>query len=153
MLVEVVVVSAVISAVLITMYIAVNRVSNAYSKRDNFNNIDALYLAMTENDALIRNGDLADLISDDDAISINDEELLDTYRINNSAANLYFVPYTKSKVEAIKDISSNETMDEFVDYISNKLDFTDSNYNYMIVSEICKTEDDCYYYALKLNNE
>lgn len=153
MLVEVVVVSAVISAVLITMYIAVNRVSNAYSKRDNFNNIDALYLAMTENDALIRNGDLADFISDNETTSISNEELLSTYNKTNWDANLYFVPYKKSKVEEIKEINTKETMTEFVDYISNKLDFTVSKYNYMIVSEICKTEDDCYYYALKLKYE
>ena len=43
MLAEVVVVSAVISTVLVTMYIAINRVSSAYETRNSYYDIDALF--------------------------------------------------------------------------------------------------------------
>ncbi len=52
MLAEVVVVSAVISTVLVTMYIAINRVSSAYETRNGYYDIDALFFAEEINDLI-----------------------------------------------------------------------------------------------------
>lgn len=52
MLAEVVVVSAVISTVLVTMYIAINRVSSAYETRNSYYDIDALFFAEEINDLI-----------------------------------------------------------------------------------------------------
>ena len=46
-------------------------------------------------------------------------------------------------------MSNKETTKEFIDYLGTKFDFND-DYNYVIISELCKTDDDCYYYALKV---
>lgn len=151
MLVEVVVVSAVISTVLVTMFIAINRVSSAYSTRDSYNSVDALYLAMAENDILRENNDLSDLVcNNSNANEIPDSNFENLKGAYNSigSINLYYSPYNRDEVLSLKN--NKATFDGFIDYISNKLDYSNTNYNYLIIAELCKTEDDCYYYALKL---
>lgn len=148
MLVEVVVVSAVIYTVLVTMFIAINRVSSAYSTRDSYNSVDALYLAMAENDILRENNGLSDLVcNNSNTREITDSSLKGAYNSIGSI-NLYYSPYDSGKVLSLK--KNKATFDGFIDYISNKLDYSNTNYNYLIIAELCKTEDDCYYYALKL---
>ena len=148
MLVEVVVVSAVIATVLVTMFIAINRVSSSYSTRDSYNSVDALYLAMAENDMLRENNDLSDLIcNNSNTREITDSSLKEAYK-DIGSINLYYSPYDSGKVLYLK--KNKATFDGFIDYISNKLDYSNTNYNYLIIAELCKTEDDCYYYALKL---
>ena len=152
MMAEVVVVSVVIAVVLITLFTGLNRVSSAYEKRDRYYDIDALYLAMMANDALIENGSINNLINDGTStiIEANDDVnlLLNTY--NNDDVNLYFSLYEKGKIDELKDLSTTkETTKEFIDYLKDKFDFND-DYNYVIISEICKNVDDCYYYALKV---
>ena len=152
MMAEVVVVSVVIAVVLITLFTGLNRVSSAYEKRDRYYDIDALYLAMMANDALIENGSINNLINDGTStiIEANDDVnlLLNTY--NNDDVNLYFSLYEKGKIDKLKDLSTTkETTKEFIDYLGTKFDFND-DYNYVIISEICKNVDDCYYYALKV---
>lgn len=156
MMAEVVVVSVVIAVVLITLFTGLNRVSSAYEKRDRYYDIDALYLAMMANDALIENGSINNLINDGTStiIEANDDVnlLLNTY--NNDDVNLYFSLYEKGKIDELKDLSTTEettkeTTKEFIDYLGTKFDFND-DYNYVIISEICKNVDDCYYYALKV---
>ena len=148
MLVVVVVVSAVIATVLVTMFIAINRVSSSYSTRDSYNSVDALYLAMAVNDILRENNDLSDLVcNNSNTREITDSSLKDVYK-DIGSINLYYSPYDRDKVLSLK--RNKATFDGFIDYISNKLDYSNTNYNYLIISELCKTEDDCYYYALKL---
>ena len=60
MLAEVVVVSAVISTVLVTMYIAINRVSSAYETRNSYYDIDALFFAEEINDLIKDKGPQTD---------------------------------------------------------------------------------------------
>ena len=155
MMAEVVVVSVVIAVVLITLFTGLNRVSSAYEKRDRYYDIDALYLAMMENDALIENRSINNLIKTGNSIKITNDDvnlLLNTY--NNDDVNLYFSLYEKGKIDELKDLSTTEettkkTTKEFIDYLKDKFDFND-DYNYVIISEICKNVDDCYYYALKV---
>ena len=152
MMAEVVVVSVVIAVVLITLFTGLNRVSSAYEKRDRYYDIDALYLTMMANDALIENGSINNLINDGTStiIEANDDVnlLLNTY--NNDDVNLYFSLYEKGKIDELKDLpNTKETTKEFIDYLGTKFDFND-DYNYVIISEICKNVDDCYYYALKV---
>ena len=150
MLVEVVVVSAVIATVLVTMFIAINRVSSAYSTRDSYNSVDALYLTMAENDILRENNELSDLIcNNSNTREITDSSLKEAYK-DIGSINLYYSPYDSGKVLYLKNYNNKVTFDGFIDYISNKLDYSNTNYNYLIIAELCKTEDDCYYYALKL---
>lgn len=151
MLAEVVVVSVVIAVVLITLFTGLNRVSSAYEKRDRYYDIDALYLAMMANDILIKSGDINTIIKTENSIKINNDDvnqLLNTY--NNDDVNLYFSLYEKGKIDELKDLSNTkETTKEFIDYLGTKFDFND-DYNYVIISELCKNADDCYYYALKV---
>lgn len=151
MMAEVVVVSVVIAVVLITLFTGLNRVSSAYEKRDRYYDIDALYLAMMANDILIKSGDINTIIKTENSIKINNDDvnqLLNTY--NNDDVNLYFSLYEKGKIDELKDLSTTkETTKEFIDYLGTKFDFND-DYNYVIISELCKNDDDCYYYALKV---
>lgn len=154
MMAEVVVVSVVIAVVLITLFTGLNRVSSAYEKRDRYYDIDALYLAMMANDILIKSGDINTIIKTGNSIKITNNDvnlLLNTY--NNDDVNLYFSLYKplaeEGKIDKLKELSNKKTTKEFIDYLGTKFDFND-DYNYVIISEICKNDDDCYYYALKV---
>lgn len=155
MMAEVVVVSVVIAVVLITLFTGLNRVSSAYEKRDRYYDIDALYLAMMANDALIENGSINNLIKTGNSIKITNDDvnlLLNTY--TNDDVNLYFSLYNYDNIDILKYLSTTEettkkTTKEFIDYLKDKFDFND-DYNYVIISELCKNDDDCYYYALKV---
>lgn len=153
MMAEVVVVSVVIAVVLITLFTGLNRVSSAYEKRDRYYDIDALYLAMMANDALIENGSINNLINDGTStiIKANDLTISNIYKdiVNDNGVNLYFSLYGKDKLTELKKLSNKKTTKEFIDYLGTKFYFN-GDYNYVIISEICKNVDDCYYYALKV---
>lgn len=144
MLAEVVVVSAVISTVLVTMYIAINRVSSAYETRNSYYDIDALFFAEEIND-LIKDKELQ--IDSNPKLSLGD--LSTAYQnqdyLNYKKANGYYItPSTLNNT-----IEGKQTLKDFMSYLKSKLS-NDNNYTYIIVSELCTPDDDCRYYALKV---
>lgn len=153
---EVVVVSVVIATVLVTLFTGLNRVSSAYENRNRYYDIDALYLAMMTNDALIKNGNINDLIKNSasnpsvsiDSNNISDiDDITNIYKEDGGDVNVYFSML--SGLNNLKSESTKETTKDFIDYLETKFDFKD-DYTYVIISELCKNEDDCYYYALKV---
>ena len=140
MLAEVVVVSAVISTVLVTMYIAINRVSSAYETRNSYYDIDALFFAEEIND----------LIKDKELQTDSNHKLLlgglyTAYQSLGYKANGYYItPSTLNNT-----IEGKQTLKDFMSYLKSKLN-NDNNYKYIIVSELCTPDDDCRYYALKV---
>lgn len=141
MLAEVVVVSAVISTVLVTMYIAINRVSSAYETRNSYYDIDALFFAEEIND-LIKDKKLQ--TDSNPKLSLGD--LFTAYQsLGYKEANGYYItPSTLNNT-----IEGKQTLKDFMSYLKTKLS-NDNNYKYIIVSELCTTDDDCRYYALKV---
>ena len=177
MLAEVVVVSVIVASVLVTSYISLNRISSAYETRNRYHDIDAEYLAIEANDFFIRTnylttledtdfktemGDGIYLIIDDNP-GIEDVQDLYTSIFNYNSANIFTVKYDKNEVENFKNSiiqyqgaqGYNNTLIDFAKYLNDSIDFddTDNNYKYIIVSELCKNTDDCYYYALKVKGE
>lgn len=139
MLAEVVVVSAVISTVLVTMYIAINRVSSAYETRNSYYDIDALFFAEEIND-LIKDKKLQ---TDSNPKLLGD--LSTAYQSLGYKANGYYItPSTLNNT-----IEGKQTLKDFMSYLKTKLS-NDNNYTYIIVSELCTPDDDCRYYALKV---
>lgn len=153
MLAEVVVVSVVIATVLVTLFTGLSRVSSAYETRNRYYDVDSLYAAMEINGILKKNNPstinttLAMKLSDDSNVS-NFEEF---YNNTNSSINSYITPYTKDSMLTLKNFNSNLTFSNYLDYLSDNLNFSD-DYNYMIIVERRENNDinDCYYYALKL---
>lgn len=143
MLAEVVVVSAVISTVLVTMYIAINRVSSAYETRNSYYDIDALFFAEEIND-LIKDKKL----QTDSTPKLSLGDLFTAYQsLGYKEANGYYItPSTLNNT-----IEGKQTLKDFMSYFKTKLS-NDNNYKYIIVSELCITDDDCRYYALKVGD-
>lgn len=140
MLAEVVVVSAVISTVLVTMYIAINRVSSAYETRNSYYDIDALFFAEEIND-LIKDKEL----QKDSNSKLLLGDLSTAYQSLGYKANGYYItPSTLNNT-----IEGKQTLKDFMSYLKTKLS-NDNNYTYIIVSELCTLDDDCRYYALKV---
>lgn len=144
MLAEVVVVSAVISTVLVTMYIAINRVSSAYETRNSYYDIDALFFAEEINDLIKDKGLQTDsnhkLLLGDLSTAYQNQDYL-----NYKKANGYYItPSTLNNT-----IEGKQTLKDFMSYLKTKLS-NDNNYTYIIVSELCTHDDDCRYYALKI---
>lgn len=141
MLAEVVVVSAVISTVLVTMYIAINRVSSAYETRNNYYDIDALFFAEEINDLIKDKGSPTD-----SKLSLGDLSKAYISLGYNEANGYYITPSTLNNT-----IEGKQTLKDFMSYLKTKLS-NDNNYNYIIISELCTTDDDCRYYALKVGD-
>lgn len=140
MLAEVVVVSAVISTVLVTMYIAINRVSSAYETRNSYYDIDALFFAEEINN-LIKDKEL----QTDSNFKLSLGDLYTAYQSLGYKANGYYItPSTLNNT-----IEGKQTLKDFMSYLKTKLS-NDNNYKYIIVSELCTPDDDCRYYALKV---
>ena len=140
MLAEVVVVSAVISTVLVTMYIAINRVSSAYETRNSYYDIDALFFAEEINN-IIKDKEL----QTDSNFKLSLGDLYTAYQSLGYKANGYYItPSTLNNT-----IEGKQTLKDFMSYLKTKLS-NDNNYKYIIVSELCTPDDDCRYYALKV---
>lgn len=164
-LVEVVVVSVVIITSLVSLFTIVNRMDSAFDKRNRYYDIDALYIANNINYMLLKTGEIDGLISsnfkteiDEGIYLLNDDypevsDICDSYLSKTSDSHVYgySVLYNKSEFDIFKRdvIKENETFFEYLDYLDDKLNF-DDDYTYMIIVEIQKSRDDCYYYTLKV---
>lgn len=145
MLAEVVVVSAVISTVLVTMYIAINRVSSAYETRNSYYDIDALFFAEEINDLIKDKEPQTD--SNSKLLSLGDLSTAYQDYLNYEEANGYYItPSTLNNT-----IKGKQNLKDFMSYLKTKLS-NDNNYKYIIVSELCTPDDDCRYYALKVGD-
>lgn len=140
MLAEVVVLSAVISTVLVTMYIAINRVSSAYETRNSYYDIDALFFAEEINDLIKDKG-----LQTDSNHKLLLGDLSTAYQSLGYKANGYYItPSTLNNT-----IEGKQTLKDFMSYFKSKLS-DENNYKYIIISELCTPDDDCRYYALKV---
>lgn len=159
-LVEVVVVSVVIITVLISLFIGLSRVISAFDKRSRYYDIDALYIATDVNKMLLKTNKMNGLIKtevDDRVYLLNDDTYPEIINICNayspSHVNAYFVLYNGNEFNAfmnnITNSNSNATFEEYLNYLNSRLNFSD-DYTYMIIVEIQKSLNDCYYYALKV---
>lgn len=180
MLAEVVVVAAVISTALVTMYIGLNRLTQAYETRNRYYDIDAMQIAMEVNDMIKKNNFLNTIseecptsnnllnCSDDLSDYYNDYFYINYIGDNKSGfskyndINIYYSSFdrsnienTKSNINSLKSLdvtNTTNTFKDYVDYLSNNIDFS-GNYNYLIIVELQKKDvDNSYYYTLKVGD-
>jgi len=157
MLAEVIVVSVVIATVLVTLFTGINNVSNAYSIRNKYYDVDSLFVAMEINDILISNYNVESYLNNNNVFKLSGG-LIDNYMTfyRNSTgydvSSSYFVPYSSDKLNVMSSMSINQTFKDYIDYLKGNLDFKE-DYTYMIIVERRNVSDinDCYYYVLKLN--
>lgn len=176
MLAEVVVVSVMVCVCLVTLATGIARVSKAYDTRNRYYDVNALYMAEKANLFLIKYGEINELLDSinstpqelfkleykDNKINFksgneNLANALNYYIFNNAGATLrlYISKYDKLKeatenrvyINSLKGLNDNQTYKEYIDYLSGHLDFT-GGYNYLLIPEICDSENDCYYYGL-----
>lgn len=142
MLAEVVIVSVVVAVTLVSLFVGLNRVTKAYEKRNNYYDIDAEYLCIEANNTLTSKP------SFDGKINIG---WLSNYKTIFGFENVS-VYYSNCKLNSINNLNvTNQTFKDYISYLSNNLDCT--GYSYVIISEICRTKDDCGYYTLKAKEE
>ena len=164
MLAEVIIVSVIICVVLVSLFTGINRVTKAYDLRNRYYDVNALYMAEKANLYLIEDKSINTLISTGKPIKLKTEEYSNLYNVidfyrkkdpndNNkiaegSALNIYFTPYDQTNVIDLGKLTgTNQTYKDFIDYLSGHLEFN-GEYTYMLISEICNSTDDCYYYGL-----
>lgn len=174
MLAEVVVVAAVISTALVTMYIGLNRLTQAYETRNRYYDIDAMQIAMEVNDLLVKNdiintcslsnNNYSDLYSQD---CLHFQGLLplknDINLFFNSNIEVYYVKSAEDSFMAFNDdmpsyYEGNSkqlalTSIDYINYLSNNISFDD--YSYLIVVFLQKDKNDndsYYYYTLKVGD-
>lgn len=138
MMAEVIITSSVVAVILVTLYIGINRMNNAYDKRNRYYDLDAQQVAMEVNDLEIAGGDYGA-----DQHEIEDlENLVKTLGYDD--IKIRFVEYNLDKLKSL----SSELSQDYIDYLLDKLDFT-ANYDYMVIVQLQK-QDDYYYYTLKV---
>lgn len=151
MLAEVIIVSVIICVVLVSLFTGINRVTKAYDLRNRYYDVNALYMAEKANLYLIEDKSINTLNGPVKVENSNLNEVISFYNSGNtgSVVNIYFTPYDKDKLITLKDKyeGTNQTFKDFIDYLSGHLEFN-GEYTYMLISEICNSTDDCYYYGL-----
>ena len=157
MLAEVVVVSVVLATVLVTLFGGLNSISSAYDTRNYYYDIDSLYVAMEINDILIKNNSMDNLVNTGNVSLLSSDvsvkKFMDFYKTTGyEVYSTYFVPFNVTKLNGLKSLNINQTFKEYIDYLNGNIDFADSSYNYIIITQRqnLNDSDDCYYYALKL---
>lgn len=160
MLAEVVVVAAVISTALVTMYIGLNRLTQAYETRNRYYDIDAMQIAMEVNDYITRNN-ISNIATGQFLENNLESSLLSPYESSSGyhEIKIYYSPFdknneenTKSNINSLKSPNVTNTFKDYVDYLSNNIDFS-GNYNYLIIVELQKKDvDNSYYYTLKVGD-
>lgn len=164
MLAETLIVSVVVATVLVTMFTGVSNVSSAYETRNRYYDVDSLYAAIEVNEILRRKNLLEGIGTKE---LTNDISEFKNFYLSSSGDKIYVyimsydstntdVDALKSSVNSsmntLKSKNSNVTFSDYLDYLSGNMDFTNDDYNYLIIVERRENNDidDCYYYALKL---
>lgn len=162
MLAEVVITSSVVAVILVTIYIGINRMNNAYDKRNRYYDIDAQQVAMEVNDLLKRNYTAIDIFNDynKDYISlitieedneIGYDEILNIYNKKFKTPPKVYLVNNEQGFKDLKKEQSNNLFKDYTDYYINKYKDDLSSYSYFVVVELQKKdENDCYYYTLKV---
>ena len=159
MMAEVVVVSVIICTVLVTLYTSLVRINNAYDTRNRYYDINTLYFTEEVNDMLIYMGYINEYISTSESKEVNlgyvfsnDSNFCSAYNIDTAkggSIRMFFSVYDNSRVGALADMNSNATFKDYISYLKEHFDYNEK-YEYMLITEICKTGDDCYYYGLRV---
>lgn len=167
MLVEVIVTSTVIITAIIGLYSSFNRLYTKYSTKNNYYDIDSKYATKIMVDQLMQNNfnQFINAIfntSENQWIIKNGRCTSSTGNLNipeicSSIQSLYYVKnmiiteYDKENLLALKARLGNQTFKEYIDYIINYYDITNSNlsgaenttsgnqYAYIVITE---TEED-----------
>ena len=158
MMAEVIVVSVIICTVLVTLYTALARINNAYDTRNRYYDIDTLYFTEEINYSLISSGLINKLIQNGNSVKVTLEgqgidlnEISSFYNSNNKGeTKIYFSLYKKNDVNKLANLTGlNETFKDYIKYANDHFDYNE-DYEYMLITEMCKTNDDCYYYGLRV---
>lgn len=155
MLVEVIIVTVVVATIMVSLYVAFNRVYNFYELKVKYTTIDAIYAIKTVEDYFVDNmkfNDLVNNIGTDSYIEVkcseyfsNDIDVLnDSFDLCNEIFSrdrinsLYLVKLDKDVenrkiLPDLKNLSVNQTFKDYFDYIGNAVSLeNDSSYIFLI---------------------
>ena len=146
MMAEVVVVSVIVAVTLVTLYTSINRVTAAFNLRNRYHDLDCLNLSIAVNETLISSGKINDLIKNNvlsQNINEDSASVVNLYS-NINSVNVFFIKNNNGLNMDNIDTFKLTTL-KYFKYLKKNFD---TENNYYIVSEMCKTTDDCYYYGL-----
>lgn len=170
MLVEVIIVTVVVATIMVSLYVAFNRVYDVFELKAKYTNVDAIYAIKTVEDYFMDNMKFNDLIKnantspikvtcdmncDSEKCFINDDtktndsfdrckDIFTTYRINS----LYLIKLIKNveNKKVLPDLSSlsvNQTFKDYFDYMGNAVTLeNDSSHIFLIETYEYGTETD-----------
>ena len=155
MLVEVVIVTVVVATIMTSLYVAFNRVYKAYESKTRYTNIDGIYALRLMEDYLVNDMQMNTKINNTSTyteitcVTGNNYDYCDNIRVKYGVNKIYLAKNTEYK--RIKNISGiNQTFKDYIDYLGNSVDFTDTDYGYLLIGEFVGTtnsSDKIYNYA------
>lgn len=148
MLAEVVIVASVITTILVSLYISISKISQAYDKRNKYYDIDAQQVAIEINDSL------SDQLPTDVVRELDDDDINFKNRYNNQTKKkiklAYFIKSDTDSIDQLKKSLDDEiALKEYIDYLEDNIDF--EKYNYLILVEL-EFDSDFYFYTLKVGD-
>lgn len=162
MLAEVVIVASVVTTILVSIYVALNRTTSAYETRNRYYDIDAMYVAMEINNIIKRTN--PEFINNNSALSLSDDSL-DSYNDFKTEYNKFIsfynaytytvdkVYYCPHEITVLNGINTGDPdFQKYREYLLDKLDFTDDSIKYLVIVELEKENGNKYYYTLKEEN-
>lgn len=149
MLVEVIIVTVVVATIMISLYVAFNKVYTAYEEKNNYTNIDGIYALKLITDDYINKLEFNDLLNNTTSYSeiTNPEDesyiasVFKEYRINK----VYLVNSSKIN-DLIKSKEINPTFIDYIDYLTKKRIIRHNNY-VLLVEITIDSKNKVYNYA------
>lgn len=161
MMAELVVVSAIILVTLVSLYTSYNKIYSIYKSRVGYYDVATLYRVGYYRDLLSEYDVMADLVNkakSDKIVAINNgnefnnmiKTALNGAAPPNAEDNVFLVYNNKKKIDSsiFGGIKVNATFRDYVDYLTDSIDFSD--FEYMLIMERCKSKDSCNYSYLDL---
>ena len=162
MLVELIVTSTIVVAAMVTLYASFNRIYSLYKTKNNYYSIDGVYATKEMTKNLIFNNKINDLIREamdknkytnkytyiikDNKCIKEDDKICNGIQSFYNVKNMIFIEYDKNTLTSDKTesdfindekIKNNETFKDYIKYVVNYYDITDSDtsFSYIILTE------------------
>lgn len=152
MLVEVVIVTVVVATIMVSLYVAFNRVYDAYDLKEKYTNIDALYAINTVENQLIDEMKFSEVLP-----TTTSWKLIECSVFGNESSTPYnycdsvFTRYKINKLYLLKkenlisgmDNNINQTFKDYANYLNNAVTFNDdSKYIFLVETYEFSTDND-----------
>jgi len=145
MMAELNVVSSIVFFAVVGMYSSYNKIYSIYKNRIGYYDITTLYKLGFYRDVLVENNKINDMMTQSKSSKVVDVKItsyISGPEFSGVTDQVFMLYNNRSKINSdiFDSIEVNTTFKDYVDYLENKIDF--SEFEYMMIMERCAIKDD-----------